>query len=1113
MKKYFKIALSVLVLVFLCNIIITKNTYARPSTSALVTKTYVNAMGKCSNNVFFIDQFDLFNLAGFDSLTTGNGTAKIGTPNGLVDGIEASIDCNSLFNGHIPGTSKVPNNSNDKQAAKDALESIGYTGDKETIAASEKCGKLSYRDSDNSIQSTEICFAVESDDSIDSGELSKRDDLVNSNARVALYYGNCGGVTRSMCLRYYDSNENRYDIYDTGRSSLYTTWAEVEADIQKAGRFLGSLSDNNIDGYALQYRDVQYTLSSPENPGNIPKSYRYGKDVGENASKLVGYFGGYGSWGEAAFTDQEKYWFYADILDNFYGVSYDNTSCQVVKTDGAIPMKTQDGGLRWCKVGSASKNMNASVNIFADGDVHYLDKTTDINGVIAAFGSLDLFKVSEYKVINEETGAIDDPDIESDPVDGEVGDATDACYGSLGTLGLGWILCPILAGTSNGLNYLYGEIEQNYLAVKPSFFSTDNSTYNAWHTFQNVANIILVIFLLVVIFSQLTGIGIDNYGIKKILPRLIICAILINLSYFIAQFLVDVSNIIGNSIRGLFEGVDPGVLGDASSVDSANIPSNILGIAVGAAGAAGVAWITTALANPAMLLTLLLAIISGLFAVLMMWLILIARQAGVIIAVVVAPVAFALYLLPNTSKFTKSWGNLMKSLLLLYPLAGLLIGASFFVSNLMVGGSDGHPNGDMILPAMILRVAPFFALPTLFKKSIDAMGNLGTKIQGFSRGLSRGTTGAMRKAEWYKNAQELGRERQLTRRAGYNTDGTERNDIFARIRRRADESAVGRGLGWQRSRRSATEAYIKAQNERQKDEYLGNKDNISATLLGQEAKWEKEQVENQGVLLDKGMMTSIDGGGNFLGQNDPESVKNELIKRLSQSPEEQAKHYAENMALWKKLQSFKDKGYDKTAELWDAAEITDSDSRMMQQIKADVAANGDFKNGARTAYDIITSSGDRRAGAVATARGSGASLANLRMERIPDFSGAELNALSAVAQGQQYVDADGNLQTPSIDRQMQASELLLDALSDSQVRRRFKGADADVARQGAVSAFMNNFDKYTSNKDIEETYVSKNDPSRKFTYKRSQQGFLYDENRRNIINEDRLSRLTNRVTA
>ena len=67
--------------------------------------------------------------------------------------------------------------------------------------------------------------------------------------------------------------------------------------------------------------------------------------------------------------------------------------------------------------------------------------------------------------------------------------------------------------------------------------SAQNVPYEGWNTFRDIANVIFVILLMVVIFSQLTGVGIDNYGIKKILPKLIIAAILINLSYLICLIL------------------------------------------------------------------------------------------------------------------------------------------------------------------------------------------------------------------------------------------------------------------------------------------------------------------------------------------------------------------------------------------------------------------------------------------------------------------------------------------------------------------------------------------------------------------------------------------------
>ena len=598
----------------------------------------------------------------------------------------------------------------------------------------------------------------------------------------------------------------------------------------------------------------------------------------------------------------------------------------------------------------------------------------------------------------------DDPTISVDDKSKEEAkeDAPDVCYGSPGTLGMSWILCPILAGTSNGLNYIYGEIEENYLAVSPSFFSTDNSTYKAWSTFQNVANIILVIFLLVVIFSQLTGIGIDNYGIKKILPRLIICAILINLSYFIAQFLVDTSNIIGNSIRGLFEGVDPGVVGKASA-EGVSIPSHILGIAV-LAGTAG--WISGAIANPAMLLTLLLAIISGLFAVLMMWLILVVRQAGVMVAVVIAPVAFALYLLPNTSKFTKSWWNLMKSLLLLYPLAGLLIGASFFVSNLMLGGDDNVPNGDMILPAMILRVAPFFALPALFKKSVDAMGNLGTKIQGIGRGFSRGATGAMRNADWYKNTQERGLERRTRIRAGIDRDGKEATGWRGLLRSRSDRNRARYRQQYLKTQAEQDKAnllntpeYLEAmrnkqelerQSERNEVDLMNSPDYRSALQAKQDVELEKKQTEAQASALTTGKFQRTDG----------KAVDSSSINSLRLALQFEASRNGEQdigkiRALYDALLAKGDDGIDALAKAWDSGELK---GEGFKRIMESIASDGNIKAKARslhaTANDVMSPSSGvtYTAGQVEAARTAGTYASKIKPEMLSGMTDDERNS-------------------------------------------------------------------------------------------------------------------------
>jgi hypothetical protein len=117
---------------------------------------------------------------------------------------------------------------------------------------------------------------------------------------------------------------------------------------------------------------------------------------------------------------------------------------------------------------------------------------------------------------------------------------------------VGWIVCP-------GANFMtqlavsaYDMIDGFLQIDSARIFNTEEdgnkAAYEAWKTFRDIANVIFVIIFLAVIFSQITGVGISNYGIKKTLPRLIMFAILINISFWLTVIIIDLSNIIGAGI-------------------------------------------------------------------------------------------------------------------------------------------------------------------------------------------------------------------------------------------------------------------------------------------------------------------------------------------------------------------------------------------------------------------------------------------------------------------------------------------------------------------------------------------------------------------------------------
>ena len=349
----------------------------------------------------------------------------------------------------------------------------------------------------------------------------------------------------------------------------------------------------------------------------------------------------------------------------------------------------------------------------------------------------------------------------TDPDSSNASDTEVNCFNAAGALG--WILCPVIEFAQNTITAIYDSIVSNFLEFRAEFLNINgqgNSIYTAWQVFQSFANIVFVIVLLVVIFSQLTGIGIDNLGIKRVLPKLIIAAVLINLSYIICMLFVDISNILGVGLNNLFSGIIVSVGGASGSTGAAVLSTVITGAVTGAVGALAVG--TVGIWGGVVVIPLVLGLITTLIGVLFFFILLGARQAAIIMLVVVSPVAFACYMLPNTKTFFDKWLKIFEALLLLFPLCGLMMGGSAFASKVLMTLDTGFL-GKLI--AMLVGVVPFFFIPTLLRGAFSAMGNLGARISGFGQNMGRRITGAAANSDAV-------RDMNTRLRTGINRDGS-----------------------------------------------------------------------------------------------------------------------------------------------------------------------------------------------------------------------------------------------------------------------------------------------------------------------------------------------------
>lgn len=388
-----------------------------------------------------------------------------------------------------------------------------------------------------------------------------------------------------------------------------------------------------------------------------------------------------------------------------------------------------------------------------------------------------------------EIGVIIDEPSEPDETNYE----QDACYSASGSLS--WIVCPVMQKLGGALDWVYDEMVEPFLKVNKGLLSGSEGTREAWGVVVGFANLAVVIFILIIIFSQLTGVGIDNYGIKKSLPKVVIAAVLINFSFVICQVAVDISNIVGNGLNSTLSDISVGnsyectpsgggsgltLSGDngseecvpmsSGSSEQAGMFKTMFNVAAGGLIGVGVVSVVSNVLSTGFLagflIPILLLLVTAVIAVLFFFVLLGMRQAGVVILVVLSPLALACYMLPNTKRYYDKWFKAFSGLLLVYPICGLLIGGGQLTSKIILSASTNYMT---YFVGCVLMVAPFFLIPSLLKGSFAAMGNIGAKVSGLGKSFgSKGRSSldrGIKNSNRYQQRVKENQERQALRRA------------------------------------------------------------------------------------------------------------------------------------------------------------------------------------------------------------------------------------------------------------------------------------------------------------------------------------------------------------
>jgi hypothetical protein len=373
-------------------------------------------------------------------------------------------------------------------------------------------------------------------------------------------------------------------------------------------------------------------------------------------------------------------------------------------------------------------------------------------------------------------------------------DASLGCDGSSSPLA--WFVCPVIDLMTQAIGVTDGLITDQLTIRTQDIFCTQASSsndpceayYTAWTSFRNIALGLLVVVGLIIVIAQALGMEIlDAYTVRRMLPRLLVAAVGITLSWTIMNFAVTLSNDLGFGIRNLITAPFHSLNGQIDlSFSSSSIINTFFGGGAVVAGAAAAIPIWTVAGGLGVLLSYVAT--AGL-AVLIAIIVLVLREIVVIMSILVAPIALIAYVLPNTQRVFRLWWETFSRALLMFPMIAAMIAAGRVFAQISLTNATGGGASTILhsLIGFVAYFAPYFAIPLTFRFSggmlSGAAGFLQQRAQGAQNALS-GFRGNQRQSRIARaRAKGLYREEfgKFNRPFARNADGTKKSTSIGKM--------------------------------------------------------------------------------------------------------------------------------------------------------------------------------------------------------------------------------------------------------------------------------------------------------------------------------------------
>jgi hypothetical protein len=326
---------------------------------------------------------------------------------------------------------------------------------------------------------------------------------------------------------------------------------------------------------------------------------------------------------------------------------------------------------------------------------------------------------------------------------------SDQCSKTIGALG--WVLCPMITIANDTVNTIYNNFVIKELKYQPLTITANGDTdslgdslYKVWKSMRDLANVSFVLTFMFIILANALSFNVNAYTIKKMLPRLIAAALLVQASWLIVSLSIDIGNILGRGIGSL---IDAAIPNSPSAGSVGDTPVYLKVVATGVVGAIGVG-VAAAIGWP----TILLAALSALIGVLTVFVTLIARKLILSVLVITAPLAFAAWVLGGESIF-KTWFKLFTRIILMYPMIVMIFSLSAVLS---AASTPTNGAGVGLLIAGFYPIIAFFLIPWTFKWAGSAMALAGGAIGNIGKRTNKGIRGSQGAKDLQQGYKERG---------------------------------------------------------------------------------------------------------------------------------------------------------------------------------------------------------------------------------------------------------------------------------------------------------------------------------------------------------------------